>query len=258
MARNATSDLSRELGTDIQLEDLHPKTFIRKHLLSEEDEAGDPRRPLDDAYAATCRQIATDVQRRDGRRRPPRQPAPRPTTAARRHRRPALDGDTAGYGSAALATADATRLGRPAGHRRPSADAERRPAVSGRRACRPERLADQRLPAHGQPVGDRAQRHRGRGVRVGQHDRRAGVAGLADPGVQRDLAEQRHRARRSVRVSDVGHRLRRRRRRRSPSARRRAAPARTCSRRRRPGAGGSAARSRRPARPPRRRRPAAW
>ena len=45
MARNATSDLSRELGTDIQLEDLHPKAFIRKHLLSEEDEAA-IRKPL--------------------------------------------------------------------------------------------------------------------------------------------------------------------------------------------------------------------
>ncbi len=32
MARNATTDLSKELGTDIQLEDLHPKAFIRKHL----------------------------------------------------------------------------------------------------------------------------------------------------------------------------------------------------------------------------------
>lgn len=38
MAQGATADLSRELGTDIQLEDLHPKAFIRKHLLSEEDE----------------------------------------------------------------------------------------------------------------------------------------------------------------------------------------------------------------------------
>ena len=46
MASNATSDLSRELGTDIQLTDLHPKAFIRKHLLSEEDEAV-LRRPLD-------------------------------------------------------------------------------------------------------------------------------------------------------------------------------------------------------------------
>jgi sec-independent protein translocase protein TatB len=49
MARNATSDLSRELGTDIQLEDLHPRTFVRKHLLSEEDEAA-LRRPLEQAY----------------------------------------------------------------------------------------------------------------------------------------------------------------------------------------------------------------
>jgi sec-independent protein translocase protein TatB len=38
MAQNATGDLSRELGTDIQLEDLHPKTFIRKHILSEADQ----------------------------------------------------------------------------------------------------------------------------------------------------------------------------------------------------------------------------
>src|SRR5690349_4281476 len=45
MAQNATSDLSRELGTDIQLQDLHPKAFIRKHLLSEDDEAA-LRKPL--------------------------------------------------------------------------------------------------------------------------------------------------------------------------------------------------------------------
>ncbi|HEX5595678.1 MAG TPA: preprotein translocase subunit TatB [Micromonosporaceae bacterium] len=49
MARNATEDLSRELGTDIQLEDLHPKTLIRKHLLSEEDEAA-LRKPLQGVY----------------------------------------------------------------------------------------------------------------------------------------------------------------------------------------------------------------
>jgi sec-independent protein translocase protein TatB len=49
MARNATTDLSRELGTDIQLEDLHPKSFIRKHLLSEEDEEA-LRRPLQGMY----------------------------------------------------------------------------------------------------------------------------------------------------------------------------------------------------------------
>jgi sec-independent protein translocase protein TatB len=49
MARNATSDLSRELGTDIQLEDLHPKAFIRKHLLSEEEEDA-LRKPLRGVY----------------------------------------------------------------------------------------------------------------------------------------------------------------------------------------------------------------
>jgi sec-independent protein translocase protein TatB len=49
MARNATTDLSRELGTDIQLEDLHPKAFIRKHLLSEEDEEA-LRKPLKGIY----------------------------------------------------------------------------------------------------------------------------------------------------------------------------------------------------------------
>ncbi|HEX8631094.1 MAG TPA: preprotein translocase subunit TatB [Catenuloplanes sp.] len=49
MARNATGDLSRELGTDIQLEDLHPKAFIRKHLLSEEDEEA-LRKPIKGLY----------------------------------------------------------------------------------------------------------------------------------------------------------------------------------------------------------------
>ena len=46
MARNATSDLSKDLGTDIQIEDLNPRTFLRKHVLSEEDEAA-IRRPLE-------------------------------------------------------------------------------------------------------------------------------------------------------------------------------------------------------------------
>ena len=56
MARNATDDLSRELGTEVRIEDLHPKTFIRKHLLSENN----LRRPLDD-IARDVRGIATDV-----------------------------------------------------------------------------------------------------------------------------------------------------------------------------------------------------
>jgi sec-independent protein translocase protein TatB len=67
MARNATADLSRELGTEVRLEDLHPKAFIRKHLLSEE-EGAQLRRPFDDAYA-DVKQIASDA---NGSVSPPR------------------------------------------------------------------------------------------------------------------------------------------------------------------------------------------
>jgi sec-independent protein translocase protein TatB len=49
MARTATSDLSRELGTNIELEDLHPKTFLRKHLLSEAEEDA-LRKPFQDVF----------------------------------------------------------------------------------------------------------------------------------------------------------------------------------------------------------------
>jgi sec-independent protein translocase protein TatB len=59
MARNATRDLSREIGTEVTLEDLHPKTFIRKHLLTEEDEA-QIRRPFEDAYQ-DVRQITAET-----------------------------------------------------------------------------------------------------------------------------------------------------------------------------------------------------
>src|SRR5258706_5016328 len=61
MARNATGDLSKELGTDIQLEDLHPKTFLRKHLLSEDDEAA-LRKPLQGIYD-DVRGVADTVKR---------------------------------------------------------------------------------------------------------------------------------------------------------------------------------------------------
>jgi sec-independent protein translocase protein TatB len=49
MARNATADLREELGTDLDLEDLNPKTFVRKHLLSDEDQELIAR-PLRDAF----------------------------------------------------------------------------------------------------------------------------------------------------------------------------------------------------------------
>ncbi|ADD40419.1 Sec-independent protein translocase subunit TatB [Stackebrandtia nassauensis] len=38
MASNATADISKEVGHDIDITDLHPKTFIRKHVLSAADE----------------------------------------------------------------------------------------------------------------------------------------------------------------------------------------------------------------------------
>ena len=38
MATDATADISKEVGHDIDITDLHPKTFIRKHVLSEADE----------------------------------------------------------------------------------------------------------------------------------------------------------------------------------------------------------------------------
>jgi sec-independent protein translocase protein TatB len=66
MARNATADLSRELGTDVTLEDLHPKTFIRKHLLSDEEQAA-LRRPFED-LAKDVRGVASNVE--DGLRKP--------------------------------------------------------------------------------------------------------------------------------------------------------------------------------------------
>ena len=62
MARSATSDLSRELGTQVELEDLHPKTFLRKHLLSEADEAA-IRKPLQDIYGDV--RAVTDTFRAD-------------------------------------------------------------------------------------------------------------------------------------------------------------------------------------------------
>ena len=61
MARNATNDLSRELGTEVRLEDLNPKTFIRNHILSDEEQRA-LRRPFDD-LARDVRGIESDVRR---------------------------------------------------------------------------------------------------------------------------------------------------------------------------------------------------
>jgi len=97
MARDATTDLSRELGTDIQLEDLHPKAFIRKHLLSEEDEEA-LRRPIQGFYD----DLRADVGGvRDDLRDVAAAVDPRSTT------RTTLDQQTAG-GAAGLTGAAAT------------------------------------------------------------------------------------------------------------------------------------------------------
>jgi sec-independent protein translocase protein TatB len=84
MARNATGDLSRELGTDIQLEDLNPKTFLRKHVLSEDDEAA-LRKPLQGIYddlKGTADQVKGDLtstaQALDVHQPEPAREAPRP------------------------------------------------------------------------------------------------------------------------------------------------------------------------------------
>jgi len=61
MAQNATGDLSRELGTDISIDDLNPKNFVRKHLLSEEDENA-IRRPLQNLYEDVRTDVRSNVQ----------------------------------------------------------------------------------------------------------------------------------------------------------------------------------------------------
>jgi sec-independent protein translocase protein TatB len=61
MAREATDGLSRELGTQVTLEDLHPKTFIRKHVFTDEEQAA-LRRPLDD-LSRNLRGIESDIRR---------------------------------------------------------------------------------------------------------------------------------------------------------------------------------------------------
>lgn len=54
MAQNATRDLSRELGSDISLEDLHPKTFVRKHVLNEAEQ---------EALVRPMKQVSEDLRR---------------------------------------------------------------------------------------------------------------------------------------------------------------------------------------------------
>ena len=60
MAKNASAELSRELGTEVSLEDLNPKTFVRKHLLTDEEQDA-LRRPFED-LARDLQGVGSDVQ----------------------------------------------------------------------------------------------------------------------------------------------------------------------------------------------------
>ncbi|MFG3339584.1 twin-arginine translocase TatA/TatE family subunit [Glycomyces sp. NPDC048151] len=70
MASNAAADLSREIGTDIRPEDLNPKTFVRKHILTEEDQEmltsplkstmrdlQDSTKPMQESLTETTREV---------------------------------------------------------------------------------------------------------------------------------------------------------------------------------------------------------
>src|SRR5262245_29636125 len=92
MARNATGDLSKELGTDIQLEDLHPKTFLRKHLLSEEDEAA-LRKPLQGIYddvRGVADQVKRDAESAASTAKSVTSPSATPAPAAAQAQQPAI------------------------------------------------------------------------------------------------------------------------------------------------------------------------
>jgi sec-independent protein translocase protein TatB len=83
MANEATRQLSEDLGTELSPADLHPKALIRKHLLSEDDEA---------ALRAPFRQVVDDLQATadaiDPATAPPTSPAgPAANLPAAEHRR---------------------------------------------------------------------------------------------------------------------------------------------------------------------------
>lgn len=67
-AQDATSDLSREFGTDIRLEDLHPQTFVRRHLLSdaEQEELTKPLRSVSQDLRRHGRDLRGDLDEAAG------------------------------------------------------------------------------------------------------------------------------------------------------------------------------------------------
>ena len=91
MAKGASSELRDELGTDFELEDLNPKRFVRKHLLSEDDEAA-LTRPLRDAMRDLDEQIHVDKVTEAYRGGEPT-PTPEPDDAAVARRAARYDSD---------------------------------------------------------------------------------------------------------------------------------------------------------------------
>src|SRR5262245_25728246 len=90
MAQKATSDLSLELVTDIQLQDLHPKAFIRKHIMSEDDEQA-LRKPLQGLFEDVKSDLNGVKNAADLNAVASEKPAPAPTPAVPKKRSFDLD-----------------------------------------------------------------------------------------------------------------------------------------------------------------------
>lgn len=100
MAQDATSDLSREFGTEVRLEDLHPKNFVRRHLLSEEDQQAlvQPFRSVSEDLRRHTSDLQEEVRQTAEAMEPPR---PRAAPPARSRPDPVAAGAAPSAASAA-------------------------------------------------------------------------------------------------------------------------------------------------------------
>jgi sec-independent protein translocase protein TatB len=117
MAQTATSDLSRELGTDIQLEDLHPRTFVRKHILSESDQEAlfKPLKSVSEDVMNQARGVESDVK--EVGKRMDRTASPRADASSRRR-----GGSRRGNGRRAATTPEPAAAATPATSAAPAAE----------------------------------------------------------------------------------------------------------------------------------------
>ena len=245
---SAKADLQEGLGPefrDFDIADLHPKNFVRKHLWEEFDAERRERHQRDNS--GTRSRALPAVARRE----------PRPTTPRPPDRREAAGpGDRRRAGDASAGP----------GTRQPAEDAPgtpgraylqarvRAPQTGVRPSGRPARPRDW----PGQALGDLREFPRGGRVGVGEHQRVAVVAGLAQPYVDAGPGRAAGPAPRSSGSARPPRPRRRRSRTRRPARRSAGRAGRTCSRSRRPPAGAAAAPASPPARPPRPRRAAGW